>query len=97
MRFVGHTLADAIPLEADRAAARAELGLPDGPLVALDARQSWWRSRPVSVRCSSIRPNACEPCAPVCAFVAPCANPERRAQLEELLAGRDLPLTLLDG
>jgi lipid-A-disaccharide synthase len=63
VRFVGHSLADAIPLEADRTAARAELGLPEGPLVAL----------------------------------MPCASPERRAQLEELLAGRDLPLTLLDG
>ena len=30
-------------------------------------------------------------------FVIPCANPERRVQLEELLAGRDLPVTLLDG
>ena len=27
----------------------------------------------------------------------PCASPERRAQLEELRVGRDLPLTLLDG
>jgi lipid-A-disaccharide synthase len=30
-------------------------------------------------------------------FVVPCANPERRAQIEQLLVGRDLPLTLLDG
>ncbi|MNN58633.1 Lipid-A-disaccharide synthase [compost metagenome] len=30
-------------------------------------------------------------------FVVPCANAERRAQLEQMLAGRDLPLTLLDG
>jgi lipid-A-disaccharide synthase len=35
-RFVGHPLADAIPLEVDRAAARASLGLPaDTPLLAV--------------------------------------------------------------
>ncbi len=35
-RFVGHPLADALPLEPDRAAARAELGIVRGPsLVAL--------------------------------------------------------------
>jgi lipid-A-disaccharide synthase len=34
--FVGHPLADAIPIEVDRAAARASLGLPaDGEIVAL--------------------------------------------------------------
>ena len=30
-------------------------------------------------------------------FVSPCANPARRAQLEQMLQGRDLPVTLLDG
>ena len=30
-------------------------------------------------------------------FVMPCASPERRLQLEQMLATRDLPLTLLDG
>jgi lipid-A-disaccharide synthase len=35
-RFIGHPLADAIPLEVDRAAARAALGLPqEGPLLAV--------------------------------------------------------------
>ena len=30
-------------------------------------------------------------------FVLPCSSPERRAQLEQMLVGRDLPVTLLDG
>src|SRR3546814_6861955 len=30
-------------------------------------------------------------------FVMPCASPERRLQLEQMLVTRDLPLTLLDG
>ena len=33
--YVGHPLADVIPLEPDTAAARAALGLPPGPVVAL--------------------------------------------------------------
>ncbi|SDT46977.1 lipid-A-disaccharide synthase [Pseudomonas sp. Z003-0.4C(8344-21)] len=96
VRFVGHTLADTIPLEADRAAARAELGLPDGPLVALmPGSRGGEVSRlgalflDTAERLRAMRPGL--------RFVIPCANPERRAQLEELLAGRDLPVTLLDG
>ncbi|MBH3405660.1 lipid-A-disaccharide synthase [Pseudomonas glycinae] len=96
VRFVGHTLADTIPLEADRSAARAELGLPDGPLVALmPGSRGGEVSRlgalflDTAQRLRAMRPGV--------RFVIPCANPERRAQLEELLAGRDLPVTLLNG
>ncbi|QXH63111.1 lipid-A-disaccharide synthase [Pseudomonas azerbaijanorientalis] len=96
VRFVGHTLADAIPLEADRAAARAQLGLPDGPLVALmpgsrggEVGRLGALFLDTAQRLRALRPGV--------RFVMPCASAQRRAQLEELLAGRDLPLTLLDG
>jgi lipid-A-disaccharide synthase len=96
VRFVGHTLADAIPLEADRGAARAQLGLPDGPLVALmpgsrggEVGRLGALFLDTAQRLRAMRPGV--------RFVLPCASPQRRAQIEELLAGRDLPLTLLDG
>ncbi|MCR4538686.1 lipid-A-disaccharide synthase [Pseudomonas sp. 18.1.10] len=96
VRFVGHTLADAIPLEADRAAARAELGLPDGPLVALMPGS---RGGEVG-RLGALFFDAAErlmALKPGIRFVLPCASPQRRAQIETLLEGRNLPLTLLDG
>ncbi|PRW91543.1 lipid-A-disaccharide synthase [Pseudomonas simiae] len=96
VRFVGHTLADAIPLQADRAAARAELGLPDGPLVALMPGS---RGGEVG-RLASVFFDAAErllALKPGVGFVLPCASPQRRAQIETLLEGRNLPLTLLDG
>jgi lipid-A-disaccharide synthase len=96
VRFVGHSLADAIPLEADRSAARAELGLPEGPLVALmpgsrggEVGRLGALFLDTAQRLRTMRPGV--------RFVMPCASPQRRAQLEELLVGRDLPLTLLDG
>ena len=96
VRFVGHTLADAIPLQADRAAARAELGLPDGPLVALMPGS---RGGEVG-RLAALFFDAAERLQaqkPGIRFVLPCASPQRRAQIETLLEGRNLPLTLLDG
>ncbi|WP_248752275.1 lipid-A-disaccharide synthase [Pseudomonas sp. MWU15-20650] len=96
VRFVGHTLADAIPLQADRAAARAELGLPDGPLVALMPGS---RGGEVG-RLGALFFDAAERLLvlkPGIRFVLPCASPQRRAQIETLLEGRNLPLTLLDG
>ncbi|MEG8245955.1 lipid-A-disaccharide synthase [Pseudomonas paracarnis] len=96
VRFVGHTLADAISLQADRAAARAELGLPDGPLVALMPGS---RGGEVG-RLGALFFDAAERLQaqkPGIRFVLPCASPQRRAQIETLLEGRSLPLTLLDG
>lgn len=96
VRFVGHTLADTIPLQADRAAARAELDLPDGPLVALMPGS---RGGEVG-RLASVFFDAAErlqALKPGIRFVLPCASPQRRVQIETLLEGRNLPLTLLDG
>ncbi|MDQ0650321.1 lipid-A-disaccharide synthase [Pseudomonas cedrina] len=96
VRFVGHTLADTIPLEADRTAARAELGLAAGPLVALMPGS---RGGEVG-RLASVFFDAAErlqALKPGVRFVLPCASPQRRAQIETLLEGRNLPLTLLDG
>lgn len=96
VRFVGHTLADTIPLQADRAAARAELGLAEGPLVALMPGS---RGGEVG-RLGALFFDAAErlmALKPGVSFVLPCASPQRRAQIETLLEGRNLPLTLLDG
>ncbi|WP_339492264.1 lipid-A-disaccharide synthase [Pseudomonas sp. EA_15y_Pfl2_R67] len=96
VRFVGHTLADTIPLEADRDAARQALGLPNGPLVALmPGSRGGEVSRlgglffDAAERLRALRPGV--------RFVLPCASAQRRAQLEALLVGRDLPVTLFDG
>lgn len=96
VRFVGHPLADTIALDADRSAARAELNLPEGPLVALMPGS---RGGEVG-RLGALFLDTAErlrAMLPGVRFVVPCANAERRAQLEQMLAGRDLPLTLLDG
>ncbi|MFZ6045013.1 lipid-A-disaccharide synthase [Pseudomonas sp. CR3202] len=97
VRFVGHPLADAIPLEADRLAARATLDLPAGaPVVALlpgsrggEVGKLGALFLDAAERMRSVRPGT--------QFVLPCASPERREQLEAMLAGRDLSLKLLDG
>ena len=96
VRFVGHSLADTIPLEADKVAARAELGLSDGPLVALMPGS---RGGEVG-KLGGLFLDAAQiirQSRPDVRFVLPCANAARRAQIEQMLVGRDLPLTLLDG
>ena len=97
VRFVGHPLADAIPLQADRAAAREALDLPqDEPVVALmpgsrggEVARLGELFLDAAIRLRAPRPGI--------HFLLPCATPERREQLEQMLAGRDLPLTLLNG
>lgn len=96
VRFVGHPLADTIPLESDRPAARAELGLGDGPVVALMPGS---RGGEIG-RLGSLFFDTAERLLaqrPGLRFVLPCASPQRRAQVEQLLQGRDLPVMLLDG
>ncbi|WNF45602.1 lipid-A-disaccharide synthase [Pseudomonas sp. SG20056] len=97
VRFVGHPLADTIPQQADRAAAREALNLAqDQPVVALmPGSRGGEVSRlgslflDAAMRLRTLRPGI--------QFVLPCSSPERRAQLEQMLVGRDLPLTLLNG
>lgn len=97
VRFVGHPLADTIPQQADRHSARDVLNLlQDQPVVALlpgsrggEVARLGSLFLDAAVRLRTLRPGI--------QFVLPCASPERRAQLEQMLVGRDLPLTLLDG
>ncbi|QLF94819.1 lipid-A-disaccharide synthase [Pseudomonas sp. ABC1] len=97
VRFVGHPLADTIPLEADRNAARLALGLPQqGNVVALmpgsrggEVARLGGLFLAAAERLKALRPGV--------HFVMPCASPARRVELERMLVARDLPLTLLDG
>ncbi|MES2817855.1 MAG: lipid-A-disaccharide synthase [Pseudomonadota bacterium] len=97
VRFVGHPLADQVAPQVDRAAARQSLDLPlDSPVVALmpgsrggEVARLGTLFLDAAERLRSLRPGL--------RFVLPCASPQRRVQLEALLAGRNLPLTLLDG
>lgn len=97
VRFVGHPLADAIPQQADRGAAREALDLPQNePVVALmpgsrggEVARLGELFLDAAIRLRALRPGI--------RFLLPCATPERRQQLEQMLVSRDLPLTLLDG
>lgn len=97
VRFVGHPLANTIPLQADRAAAREALGLEQD--VALVALMPGSRGGEVA-RLGELFLDAAErlrALRPGVQFVLPCASPERRAQLEAMLGSRNLPLRLLNG
>ena len=95
--FVGHPLADLIPLEPDRAAARAELGLPEqGKVLALlpGSRQGELaRMGPVFV--ATARQLLQED--PDLTVLMPCANADRKQQLLAVPGVKAGRLLLLDG
>jgi lipid-A-disaccharide synthase len=97
VRFVGHPLANTIPLQLDRSAARVGLGLPEsGPLLALLPGS---RGGEVA-KLGGLFLDTAElllQARPELRFILPCASPQRRVQIEALLQGRNLPITLLDG
>lgn len=99
VRCVGHTLADQIPLEPDKQGARQALGIgADAKVVALlpgsrngEMRKLGALFLDTAAWCLEREPDL--------QFVLPCANAERKAQMQALVAqgGHSLPLTLLDG
>ena len=96
--FVGHPLADELPLVPDISAARTRLKLAsDGPVIALlpGSRQS-----EVGLLGQLFLDAArlCLQARPDLTFVLPAANPARRQQIDAMLADAgDLPISVLDG
>jgi lipid-A-disaccharide synthase len=98
-RFVGHPLADQIPLEVDQAGARAALGLTgSGPVIAILPGS---RSGEVERLAAPFIETAalCLGARPDLRFAVPLVNDRLRALFEAQLRrlAPDLPLTLVDG
>lgn len=96
--FVGHHLADEIPLVTDRDAAREKLGIKtEGKMVALlpGSRQSEVeRLGPVFFAAARL----CLLAQPDLTFIVPAANAERYRQIHQQLgAFTDLPVELIQG
>jgi lipid-A-disaccharide synthase len=97
--FVGHPLADQLPIEPDRAAARRALGLAAGtPVIAvLPGSRGGEVSRLAPAFAGAIAWLAAR--RPGLAFIAPLTGPQTRATFESALA-REAPgvaVTLVDG
>ena len=97
-RFVGHPLADAMPLDPDRAAARARLGLPDdAPVLAVlpgsrlgEIRRLWPDFLAAARRVAASRPGL--------RVLVPAANAACRDAIEAGLAPAPWPaVQVLDG
>ncbi|HEY5799082.1 MAG TPA: lipid-A-disaccharide synthase [Burkholderiaceae bacterium] len=98
--YVGHPLAELIPLEADGAAARRTLGLPEnGAVIALlpGSRMSELKYNAVAFLQAARLLAAREPGV---RFVAPMAGARQRALFEQLIVEhglQDVPLQIVDG
>lgn len=98
-RYVGHPLADEIPVEIDRVGARHALGLPQsGSLVALlpgsrmgEVERLAGPFIETAARCLAARPDL--------RFVVPLVNARLREHFSQVLAqiAPDLPISLVDG
>lgn len=97
--YVGHPLAERIPMLPDLAAARQQLGLPErGPLVAvLPGSRAGEVQRLAEPFIATLQ--WCLERDRGLHFLVPCASPRTRELFESALArsGATLPLTLLDG
>ena len=94
--YVGHPLADVIPLEPDTEAARATLGLASGPIVALlpgsrlsEVARHAGLMLEAAVRILRRHPDA--------QFVLPAASEAAARLVRQAQQGLDLPLHILDG
>lgn len=97
--FVGHPLADDLPMDPEGARARAELnlGAPSAPVLALlpgsrrgEVAQLGRLFLETARRCREVMPDL--------TFVLPAANAARRQQIDLLMMEfADLPVTVLDG
>jgi lipid-A-disaccharide synthase len=99
VRFVGHHLADTIPLEVDQAASRRALDLPvDGEILALLPGSRTSELRFLAATFIDTARWLCER-RPGLTVVVPLVNAERRAQFEAALAQCENPppLVLVDG
>lgn len=94
--YVGHPLADVIPLEPDTAATRAALNLADGPVFALlpGSRLSEVKRHAALMLDAAQLIRQRHPDAQ---FVLPAASPAAAALIEQARAGRSLNLTVLAG
>lgn len=97
VRFVGHPLADAIPLQPDRQAARERLSIGvDETVVALMPGSRGGEIERLGGLFFDAAQHLLQQRSGL-RFIVPCANTARYRQLEVLLENRSLPVNLLDG